>query len=78
MAKTEICSNCGFTGTAKKVTKGSTLMELILWLCFIFPGLLYSMWRLSSKHMACAQCGSTHLIPLDSPRGKKLQQEFSH
>lgn len=78
MAKTEICSNCGFTGPAKKVTKGSTLMELVLWLCFIFPGLLYSMWRLSSKHMACPQCGSTQLIPLDSPRGKKLQQEFSH
>ena len=43
VAKTEICSHCGYTGTAKKVTKGSTLMELVLWLCFIIPGLLYSM-----------------------------------
>jgi ribosomal protein S27AE len=77
MAKNEICSNCGYTGSAKKVTKGSTLIELVLWLCFIIPGLIYSIWRLSSKHLACPQCGASHLVPLESPRGKKLQQEFS-
>lgn len=77
MAKIEICSHCGYTGQAKKVTKGSTLMELVLWLCFIIPGLIYSMWRLTTKHLACPQCGGSQLIPLDSPRGKKLLQEFS-
>ena len=76
MATKEICSNCGYIGQAKKVTKGSTLMELVLWLCFIFPGLIYSMWRLTTKHLACPQCGATQLVPVDSPRGKKLQQEF--
>lgn len=76
MAKIEICSNCGYTGQPKKVTKGSTLMELVLWLCFIFPGLIYSIWRLTTKHMACPKCGASQFVPLDSPRGKKLQQEF--
>ena len=59
MATKEICSNCGYVGQAKKVTKGSTLMELVLWLCFIFPGLIYSMWRLTTKHLACPKCGAT-------------------
>lgn len=76
MAKIEICSNCGYSGQAKKVTKGSTLMELVLWLCFIFPGLIYSIWRLTTKHMACPKCAASQFVPLDSPRGKKLQQEF--
>lgn len=77
MGKAEICSNCGFTGQAKKVTKGSTLIELALWLCMIFPGLIYSLWRLSSRHLACPQCGTTNMLPLDSPRGRKLQQELT-
>jgi hypothetical protein len=77
MAREEICSNCGHTGKAKKVTKGSTLIELVLWLCFIIPGLIYSLWRLTSRHLACPQCGATNMVPLDSPRGKKLQQELS-
>lgn len=77
MAKTEICSNCGFTGQAKKVTKGSTMIELVLWLCIIFPGLIYSLWRLSSRHLACPQCSATNMLPLDSPRGRKLQQELA-
>ena len=76
MAKSEICSNCGHMGQAKKITKGSTLIELVLWLCFIIPGLIYSLWRLTSRHLACEKCGASNMVPLDSPRGKKLQQEF--
>lgn len=76
MANLEICANCGFMGQAKKVTKGSFLIELALWLCFIIPGLIYSLWRLTTKHLACPKCNATNLVPLDSPRGKKLQQEF--
>ncbi|MBX6334375.1 YqaE/Pmp3 family membrane protein [Candidatus Saccharibacteria bacterium] len=77
MAKTEICPNCGYMGQAKKVTKGSILIEIVLWLCFLIPGLIYSIWRLTSKHLACPQCGAQNLVPLDSPRGRKLQQELS-
>lgn len=76
MASNEICPNCGYVGHAKRITKGSTLMELFLWLCFLLPGLIYSIWRLSSKHDACPKCGAQHMVPLDSPRGKKLQQEL--
>ena len=76
MSKSEICPNCGYVGQAKKVTKGSILIEIVLWLCFLIPGLIYSIWRLTSKHLACPKCGAQNLVPLDSPRGKKLQQEF--
>lgn len=76
MASSGICSNCGYAGSAKKVTKGNILIELFLWLCFLLPGLIYSIWRLSSRHEACPKCGAQNLVPLESPRGKKLQQEF--
>ena len=77
MAKENICSNCGYVGKSKSVTKGSTLIELFLWLLFIIPGLLYSLWRLSSRYQACPKCGASHMVPLDTPRGRKLQQELS-
>ena len=76
MARSEICPNCGYTGKAKSITKGSILIELVLWLFFIIPGLIYSLWRLTTRHPACPQCGATNMVPLDSPRGKKLQAEL--
>jgi hypothetical protein len=71
-----ICSSCGTVGTPKTVTKGSILIELFLWLCFLLPGFIYSLWRLTTKHKACRACGASSLVPLDSPMGKKLQNEF--
>lgn len=72
-----ICANCGYEGQPRSVTKGSFAIELLLWLCFIIPGLLYSLWRLSSRHSGCPQCGATNMVPLDSPRGRKLHDELS-
>lgn len=72
MAKEKICSLCGTIGQPKLFTKGSFLIELFLWLCFIFPGVLYSLWRVSSKVGVCRKCGSQNLLPLDSPMGQEI------
>ena len=72
-----ICSTCGTTGRSVTTTPGSFFIELLLWLFFLLPGLIYSIWRLTNKKTGCASCGGTALIPLDSPRGQKLVQEFS-
>lgn len=71
MTKVLVCTNCGYFGKPKTVTKGSMLIEIALWLCFLFPGLIYSLWRVSSKHTACPKCGNAHMIPSDTPMGKK-------
>lgn len=72
-----ICSNCGTVGTPKTVTRGNILIELILWICFIIPGVIYSIWRLSTRAKACRSCGAENMVPLDTPMGKKLLNEFS-
>jgi len=71
-----ICSNCGTVGTPKTITKGSFLIELVLWLFFILPGLIYTIWRLASRVKGCNSCGAENMVPLDSPVGKRLQEEF--
>lgn len=77
MTQELICSSCGHRGKAKTITRGSFLVEIILWLLFLIPGLLYSIWRLSSRHKACWSCGSQTLIPANSPVGKKIISDYN-
>lgn len=63
-----LCTTCGATvNSATTVTKGSFLIEVVLWLMMILPGLLYSIWRLTSRFKACPNCKNPTLIPIDSP-----------
>ena len=71
-----ICTVCGNIGNPKKVVKGSFLIEIILWLFFILPGIIYSIWRLSTKSKACSKCGSINLVPVESPIGAELVKKY--
>jgi hypothetical protein len=70
-----VCTSCGYVGEPTTVTKGSFGIELILWLCFLIPGLIYSIWRLSTRYEACPSCRQTTLIPSGSPMAKKFLQD---
>ena len=61
------CKTCGTIDVPKRDTKGMFLIEIILWLCFIIPGVIYSLWRVSSRRNICPACGSAELISPDSP-----------
>jgi hypothetical protein len=71
-----ICTSCGSRSPGKTVTRGSVLIEIILWLCFIIPGLIYSLWRLTTRAQVCSACGATSLVPADSPVGRKLAKDL--
>jgi hypothetical protein len=77
VAKELICSACGTAGKPKSHTRGSIFIEIILWLCFIIPGLIYSIWRLTTRRPVCRTCGSTQMVPLTSPAGKALAAKYS-
>lgn len=68
----KICKSCGTANKTKIETRGSILIEIVLWLCFIVPGVIYSIWRHTSRRPICASCGSPDLVPLNSPIGKKI------
>jgi hypothetical protein len=54
MAARMYCPNCGTWGSPKTYTKGSFALEVLLWLCLLVPGLLYSVWRLASRYARLA------------------------
>ena len=66
------CKDCGSIAEPDAKLKGSLGVEVILWLCFIVPGLVYSLWRRSTQHDVCASCGSAKLVPLDTPVGREI------
>ena len=67
MAKEKFCTRCGTVAKAKRIMKGSILIELFLWLLFLLPGLIYSVWRHASVYHGCPSCAGDSMIPLDSP-----------
>lgn len=75
MTKQLICSGCGSVGKTKREVKGNLAVEIVLWLFFLIPGLIYSLWRQGTYHEICAVCGSTNLIPVGSPVGQKLLRD---
>jgi hypothetical protein len=64
-------------GSFEKVKPGSFLIEVILWLCFFIPGLIYSIWRINSKKRVCSSCGSASVVANDSPMGMKVRSEMA-
>jgi hypothetical protein len=79
MAEQKICSICGTVGYPKTITRGSIMIEIILWLCFLVPGLLYSIWRLTTRTAnGCPSCGSTSMIPLNSPIARQLNKSLNN
>jgi hypothetical protein len=72
MSNQMFCKACHSIGKAKKIIKGSVLMEILLWLLFLLPGIIYTTWRSASAKSVCSQCGSIEIIPADSPMAKKI------
>lgn len=65
------CPQCGTVSNGCRHVPGSILIELLLWLCFLIPGIIYSVWRLSSAKKACPSCNAPGLIPVTSPRARR-------
>jgi hypothetical protein len=61
------CLTCGYKGRSVTITKGSLGLEIVLWLLMIFPGVLYTLWRLTTRSQGCPKCKNTKMIPSDSP-----------
>lgn len=71
-----VCQDCGTVTQGATTTRGSLAIEIILWLCFLVPGLIYSIWRLTTRrHDACPQC-SGRMIPVSTPRGRELAARY--
>ncbi len=66
------CTTCGHVGRSGTFTKGSLGIEIVLWLFFLIPGLIYSLWRLSNRYGVCRNCDRGTIIPCHSPKAREF------
>lgn len=71
-----VCTTCHTVGRVKTQVKGSLLVEIFMWCFFLLPGIIYSLWRITSKQKVCGACGSPLLVPVDSSVGKKITADY--
>ena len=75
------CPNCKYQGKAKKLVKGSSLIELIIWIfgiigifftwgLSILVAIVYSLWRMSSYYYACPKCEYEKVYKIDLKKGE--------
>lgn len=75
MSKEYVCTACGHVGDSETIFKGHFLIEVVLWLCFLVPGLIYTIWRRTSTYEACPSCGNPKLLPVQSPMAQKFMAD---
>lgn len=71
-----ICTTCGTLGSARQHTRGSIWIEIFLWLLLLVPGIIYSIWRHTTRGKVCGQCGGTQLIAVGTPVGRNLLAQW--
>lgn len=77
MKKLAMCVTCGSEVKPKTRVKGSVVTEFVLWIFFLLPGVIYSIWRLSTKEKVCTACGASTLVPIDSPVALHLRASLN-
>jgi len=78
MSNKYICIDCHAQMVPLNIAPGSFFLEVLLWLFFLVPGIIYSLWRLTSKHKACSVCRGKRLVPLNSKEGQVLAEGVSN
>jgi len=67
-----ICTHCHTRVTPEVHTPGSAGLELLAWIVFLVPGLLYSLWRRNARTLICPVCKAPNPIPLTAPAAQQL------
>jgi DNA-directed RNA polymerase subunit RPC12/RpoP len=63
--------------------RGNTWIELVLYLCYIVPGIIYSIWRRQGPLNVCQECHKESLVPAAAAKhahvsSKELRDEVEY
>ena len=78
---TQHCMTCGEDSPpAEGALRGNTWIELLLWVCMLWPiAIVYTVWRRSGKgaKRVCPDCGGASLAPIASPAAQAHRRHLS-
>ena len=78
--KKYICMECGCQRDPIDAKRGLLVIEIFMWLLYILPGVIYSIWRRVRKHKVCPNCRNPSMVLTSSSRAmemRRLMRTFS-
>lgn len=66
------CKNCNLTVYPIPKRRGNTLLQVILFLFFIIPGIIYTIWRLGGYKIVCPRCKKSNLVEMATKEKPKV------
>jgi len=78
LTKTYICMECSCQRDPVWVNRGWLFIEIIMWLLYILPGVIYSIWRRVRKQQVCPNCLNPTMVLTTSSQVMKARQMMSN
>ena len=78
--KKYVCMECGCQRDPIKAKRGLLVIEVFMWLLYILPGVIYSIWRRVRAHEVCPNCRNPSVVLTSSSRAmgmRRLLKSFS-
>jgi len=78
--KKYVCMECGCQRDPIDAKRGLLVIEIFMWLLYILPGVIYSIWRRVRKQQICPNCQNPSIELTSSPRAvgmMRLMRTFS-
>lgn len=72
--KKYVCMECGCQREPVMANRGMLIIELLMWLLYILPGVIYSIWRRVRKQEVCPSCGEPSVVLTSSSRAMKMMR----
>ncbi len=69
-----ICMECGCQRDPVKAKRGLLVVEIFMWLLYIVPGVIYSIWRRVRKHEICSKCRMPSIVLTSSSRAMGMMR----
>jgi len=72
--KKYLCLECGCQREPIMANRGMLIIELFMWLLYILPGVIYSIWRRVRKQEICPNCRTPSVVLTSSSRAMKMMR----
>jgi hypothetical protein len=72
--KQYVCMECGCQRDPIDAKRGLLVIEVFMWLLYIVPGIIYSIWRRVRKHQVCPNCLNPSVVLTSSSRAMGMRR----
>ena len=74
LTKKYVCMECCCQRDPIWVKRGWLIIEIVMWLLYVLPGVIYSIWRRVRKQQVCPNCLNPTMVLTTSSRVMKVRQ----